>query len=37
MQESLLMDDSDSDENVLFAEKDSRKPLTSTHDEEESD
>ena len=36
MQESLLMDDSDSDENILFGEKETKK-LTSTHDQEESD
>ena len=31
------MGDSDSDETVLFGDKDIKKPLTSTHDQEESD
>ena len=37
--DALLMDESDSDETVLFGEmdKDARKPLTSTNDDEESD
>ena len=34
---SLLMDDSDTEETVLFGESDVRKPLTSARDEEESD
>ena len=34
---SLLMEDSDNDETVLFGESEARKPLTSARDEEESD
>ena len=37
MASSLLMDDSDTDETVLFGETDVRRPLTSARDEEESD
>ena len=35
--DALLMDESDSDETVLFGDKEARKPLTSTNDDEESD
>ena len=37
MPDSLIMDESDSDETVLFGDHETRKPLTSTHDDEESD
>ena len=35
--DALLMDESDSDETVLFGDNEARKPLTSTNDDEESD
>ena len=33
----MLMDESDSDETVLFGDSEARKPLTSTNEDEESD
>ena len=37
MHNSQIMDESDSDETVLFGDHETRKPLTSTHEDEESD